>query len=141
MRRRCFLYLLCAATIGCGRTFTPADEAAIRHVMADQEQAWDRGDIPGFMDGYADSVCFIGKKGSTCGKAAVTANYQRSYPDRAAMGDLTFDRLEVLPGGADHAWCTGRWQLVRAADTLGGGFSLFWEREAEGWRILRDHTY
>lgn len=141
MRRCCHLYLLCAAMLGCGRTFTPADEAAIHRVMDDQEQAWDRGDIPGFMEGYADSVCFIGKNGRTCGKAAVTANYQRSYPDRAAMGDLTFDRLEVLPAGADHAWCTGRWRLVRAVDTLGGGFSLFWEREAQGWRILRDHTY
>lgn len=109
--------------------------------MAEQEQAWDRGDIEAFMQGYSDSVCFIGKRGATCGKAAVTANYRRAYPDAAAMGDLTFDRSEVLAAGADHAWCTGNWRLVRATDTIGGGFSLLWERKAEGWRILRDHTY
>jgi ketosteroid isomerase-like protein len=114
---------------------------AILQVMKDQEQAWDAGDVRGFMEGYADSVCFIGRRGRTCGKEAVTANYLKSYPDKAAMGDLTFDGLEVLPAGEDHAWCTGRWQLVRAADTLGGGFSLFWQRTPKGWCILRDHTY
>jgi ketosteroid isomerase-like protein len=121
--------------------FSPADEKAIRQVMDAQEKAWDRGDIPGFMEGYSDSVCFISKRGKTCGKAAVTANYVKSYPDKSAMGDLMFDQLEVLGAGADNAWCTGNWHLYREKDTIGGGFSLFWERTPKGWRILRDHTY
>jgi ketosteroid isomerase-like protein len=123
------------------RSFVPGDETAIRDAMSDQEKAWDAGDIPGFMKGYSDSVCFISKKGRTCGKEGVTANYIKSYPDKATMGDLFFDGLEVLPAGGNHAWVTGRWQLFRVADTVGGGFSLLWEREAQGWRILRDHTY
>lgn len=121
--------------------FTRKDDLSIRQVMSAQEKAWDRGDIPGFMEGYSDSVCFVSKKGITCGKAGVTANYQKSYPDKAAMGDLTFGGLEILGAGTDNAWCTGTWELVRAQDTLGGGFSLLWERTAQGWRILRDHTY
>lgn len=121
--------------------FSKQDEGSIRQVMADQEKAWDAGDIPGFMEGYADSVCFVSKKGSTCGKAGVTANYQKSYPDKATMGDLTFGGLEILGAGANNAWCTGTWELIRARDTVGGGFSLLWERTAQGWRILRDHTY
>lgn len=116
-------------------------DQVIRKVMADQEAAWDRGDIPGFMEGYADSVCFIGKKGITCGKAAVTANYLRSYPDKSTMGDLTFGIHEVIMAGEEHAWLTGTWELVRPADTVGGGFSLLWKKEPQGWRILRDHTY
>lgn len=121
-------------------SFQPENET-IRAVIAQQERDWDAGDIKAFMNGYSDSVCFISAKGSTCGRAEVTANYLRNYPDKAAMGDLIFDRLEVLPAGDDHAWCTGRWSLVRARDTIGGGFSLFWERGPSGWRILRDHTY
>jgi ketosteroid isomerase-like protein len=133
---------VCAGLLaGCSRSFTAGDDAAIRTVMAEQQQAWDHGDIPGFMEGYADDVCFISKKGRTCGKADVTANYQRSYPDQAAMGKLTFGSLDVLGAGADHAWCTGTWQLTRQQDTIGGGFSLFWQRTAAGWRIVRDHTY
>ena len=122
-------------------SFTKKDDIAIRQVMAAQEKAWDKGDIPGFMEGYSDSVCFVSKKGITCGKAGVTANYQKHYPDKAAMGDLTFGGLEILGAGANNAWCTGTWELIRAQDTLGGGFSLLWERHAQGWRILRDHTY
>ncbi len=121
--------------------FSKQDELSIRKVMAEQEKAWDVGDIPGFMEGYSDSVCFVSKKGINCGKASVTENYRKHYPDRAAMGDLTFGGLEILGAGADHAWCTGTWELLRAQDTLGGGFSLLWERTAQGWRILRDHTY
>lgn len=114
---------------------------AIGRLMADQEAAWDRGDIPGFMEAYDEQVCFLSPRGTTCGRDRVTANYQRSYPDRAAMGDLSFSVGEVLPVGIDHAWCTGTWTLYRTQDTLSGGFSLLWHRRTDGWRILRDHTY
>jgi hypothetical protein len=97
--------------------------------------------VRAFMDGYTDSVCFVSLKGSTCGREAVTANYMKNYPDKAAMGDLAFDGLEVLPAGEEHAWCTGRWTIIRATDTVGGGFSLLWVRTPQGWRILRDHSY
>lgn len=129
--------LMVACTVG----FSPADDAAIRQVMAEQEKAWDAGDIDAFMRGYADSICFTGRKGLTCGKSQVTENYKQSYPDRAAMGDLTFGISEVKPIAADNAWLTGTWRLVRAADTLGGGYTLLWQRTPEGWRIVRDHSY
>ena len=126
---------------GCVEPFQARDEAAIREVMAGQEQAWDRGDIDAFMSGYADDICFIGRKGLTCGKEKVTANYRESYPDRSAMGDLTFGISEVKGAGGGHAWLTGTWQLQRTSDTLAGGFSLLWQKRTEGWRIIRDHSY
>ena len=114
---------------------------AIRSAMAEQEQAWDRGDITGFMHAYSDTICFISSRGTRCGKAEVQASYERNYPDQAAMGDLAFLIHEVIPTGNRHAWCTGEWKLYRTADTLGGGFSLLWTLEEQGWRIARDHTY
>lgn len=126
---------------GCGSPSIQVDEQAIRHVMADQEVAWDKGDIRGYMEGYADDICFIGKRGRTCGKEEVTRNYEQNYPDLAAMGDLQFELHEVVPAGSDHAWVTGNWHLYRAADTLNGGFSLLWRKDKNGWRILRDHSY
>ncbi len=133
-------FSLTALLAGCAQPSFQADEQAIREVMAMQEKAWDSGDVRAFMVGYADSVCFIGSRGRTCGREAVTANYLRNYPDKAAMGDLSFTQLEVLSAGTDHAWCTGRWTIARA-DTVGGGFSLLWVRTSQGWRILRDHSY
>lgn len=117
------------------------DEPAIRSVLSEQEAAWDRGDINGYMAGYSDSICFIGRRGRTCGKKAVTRNYVESYPDRSAMGDLDFTILEITPAGARHAWASGLWRLYRTADTLDGGFSLLWAKEPGGWRIIRDHSY
>ncbi|MEZ4756501.1 MAG: DUF4440 domain-containing protein [Flavobacteriales bacterium] len=126
--------------VGCGSAPNGAD-GAIRKAMAEQEAAWDRGDIVGFMVHYADDICFISPKGQRCGKAEVQASYERNYPDKESMGNLVFDVHEVLPAGREHAWCTGSWSLLRAADTLGGGFSLLWEHRTDGWRIVRDHTY
>jgi len=133
------LYLL--FTQGCGTKVHLDGVAAVRDVMNEQEEAWDRGDIPGFMAGYAAEVCFISAKGTTCGRDSVTAHNLRTYPDRTAMGDLEFGIGEVLLAGNAHAWCTGTWKLHRSDDTLGGGFSLLWVRTPQGWRILRDHTY
>ena len=113
----------------------------IRTAMAEQEQAWDQGDIVAFMHYYSDTICFIGHGSRTCGREAVTANYLKTYPDKAAMGDLSFGIDEVLPAGKYHAWVTGMWKLYRTSDTVGGGFSLLWTKEQAGWRIARDHTY
>ena len=133
-----FLFLLIACT---QREFNPADAEAIHSVMAEQEAAWNSGNIPRYMEGYSDSICFISTQERSCGKEVVTARYERRYPNREAMGQLDFAGLEVLAAGADHAWCTGSWRLSRSQDTLSGGFSLFWERTAEGWKILRDQSY
>lgn len=137
MRYLIFLLLLAAA---CASPYTSADRTAIASVMSAQEKAWDSADIEGFMDGYWDEVCFLGKTGQNCGRDSVTARYKRSYPDAAAMGNLTFGTIEVLPAGEDHAWCTGTWRLERTADTLNGRFSLLWQRRGAEWRILRDHS-
>jgi len=117
------------------------DEDAIKAVLAMQERAWDQGDITQFMAGYAAEVCFIGRRGRTCGREAVARNYRKNYPSKAAMGDLHFEITELLPAGEGFAWMTGSWELVRTSDTLGGGFSLLWQKGTEGWRIVRDHTY
>ncbi len=135
------LPLALIGALACNGPSEQATVAGVQQAMAEQQAAWDRGDILGFMDAYADTVCFISPKGRTCGKKAVTANYIRSYPDSTAMGKLTFDHLEVLPTGSAHAWCTGRWRLERVSDTLAGGFSLLWRQVDGQWSIVRDHTY
>src|SRR5687768_11795109 len=38
--------------VGPGARFTAADEAAVRAVLAAQQDAWNRGDLDGFMAGY-----------------------------------------------------------------------------------------
>jgi uncharacterized protein (TIGR02246 family) len=120
------------------------DTAAIKQVLYDQEAAWNRGDIDTFMHGYKDSpdTTFIGKTISH-GFQPILERYRKGYPSRAAMGTLDFSELTVRMLGSDHAVVTGRFHLGRTAE--GGGdasgiFSLVFEHEADGWRIILDHT-
>ncbi|HYK38316.1 nuclear transport factor 2 family protein [Alloacidobacterium sp.] len=124
--------------------FAQDAESAIRQVLADQVSAWNRGDIDAFMQGYKDSpeTTFIGKT-MRQGWQQVMDRYKASYSTKDAMGALEFSDLKVRMLGTDYAVVTGKYHLTRAA--AGGGdasgiFSLVWEKSAEGWRIILDHT-
>lgn len=117
-------------------------EDAISIRMASQETAWNDGDIEGFMKAYlkSDSLVFIGKSGLNYGWDTTLANYRRSYPDRDAMGILTFENLIVNPIEPDAAFVVGKWVLHRSADTLSGHYSLLWQRISGEWFIIADHS-
>ena len=72
-------------------------EAAVRQVLDEQVAAWNRGDIEGFMEGYwqSDSLRFASGGTVRYGWQETLEGYQRGYPDRAAMGTLTFSDLDV----------------------------------------------
>lgn len=115
---------------------------AILQVMAEQQDAWNEGDVEGFMEGYwnDDSLIFIGSKGLNYGWQTTVDNYKESYPDKAAMGELQFDVADVKVLGTYHAHVIGEWTLYRANDTLGGYFTLLWKKMEGEWRIVADHT-
>ena len=126
------------------------DEAMIRKAVADQADAWNRGDIPAFMQTYEHSpeTTFIG---ATIGKGyeKILERYQKNYSNREQMGALTFNDIEVrlLPGScgkAEFAVVTGRFHLERSqkgeAKKDDGIFSLVWRKGPQGWKIVLDHT-
>ena len=118
--------------------------AAMKRVLEDQVSAWNQGDIDAFMRGYKNSpeTTFIGKTVHR-GWQQVLERYKHSYTTKEAMGTLAFSDLDVRMLGPDHAVATGQYHLTRSA--AGGGdatgvFSLVWEKTAEGWKIILDHT-
>jgi ketosteroid isomerase-like protein len=115
---------------------------AIRTVLVEQQTAWNRGDVAGFMKGYWNSpeLTFAGSSGITRGRQPVMDRYRQRYPDAKAMGHLDFSELEVRPLGKDAALVLGRWHLKRDSDELGGVFTLVFQRFSEGWKIIHDHT-
>lgn len=123
---------------------TDVDRARILERMSAQEAAWNAGDLDGFMAAYwrSDSLLFVGSRGPSRGWDTTLDNYRRSYPDRAAMGQLTFGVEELTFAGQDHALMLGSWRLDRTEglDTLSGWFSLVWERKQGDWVIVRDHS-
>jgi uncharacterized protein (TIGR02246 family) len=114
----------------------------VRAVLDAQVEAWNRGDIEGFMRGYAQSpdTIFVSGDSLTRGWQTVLDRYKKGYDSREKMGQLTFSELEIKPLAKDTAVVTGRWQLKRAADNPKGRFTLILRRTREGWRIIHDHT-
>ena len=120
----------------------PGAAAEIRAVLHAQQDAWNRGDIDGFMNGYAraDTTVFISGDEVTRGWKTVRDRYINKYGDRAKMGRLTFSDLEIEQLGPDSALSLGRWELKRANDTPHGRFTLIFRHTPDGWRIVHDHT-
>src|SRR5205814_5271754 len=73
------------------------EEPRIRQVMQEQQTAWNRGDIDGFMDGYwrSPDTVFVSGDDITRGWLTVRDRYHSKYSDREKMGTLNFSDLEV----------------------------------------------
>ena len=119
-----------------------ADREAIGAILRAQESAWNHAAVDAFLQGYWHSpeLTFSGSSGVARGWDGVRARYKKSYPDRAAMGQLNFSELEFRFLGPDAALVLGKWHLQREKDELGGVFTLVWQRFPEGWKIIHDHT-
>ncbi len=128
-----------------GRPSGLKGESQIRQLLTQQAAAWNRGDIPGFMEGYWKSpeTTFAGASGIERGWQAVMDRYEHNYPNRAAMGTLDFSELEIHLLSKDAAFVMGRWHLDHPGNSrgpVGGVFTLVLQRFPQGWRIVHDHT-
>jgi len=125
----------------------PEDATAARRaivaVLTEQAAAWNRGDIPAFMEGYwkSDSLVFIGRRGPTYGWQPTLANYQKSYPTPEKMGKLDFSGLRVSLLAPGAAQVVGQWHLARPTEGDVGGHFLLVLRQIDGkWVVAADHT-
>jgi len=135
------LILLCfGISISVNLLSAPADE--FRTVIQAQQDAWNRGDIDGFMNGYARarSTIFVSEDTVTRGWQTVRDRYKKKYSDRAKMGRLSFSNIEITQLSPDSAVVLGAWQLKRAKDRPHGRFTLIFRLTSDGWRIVHDHT-
>ena len=118
------------------------DELAIRNTLNEQMNAWNRGDLDRFMQGYwqNDSLMFIGKSGVTYGWQHTFDNYKTGYPDTVAMGKLNFTIIEVKRLSVIYFHVTGKWHLTRTAGDLSGHFTLIFRKVKNKWVIVSDHS-
>lgn len=116
--------------------------SAVRAVLEAQKDAWNRGDIAGYMAGYDRSLntTFVSGDNVSRGWQTVHDRYQKNYNSREKMGSLTFSDLEVTVVSKDAAVMLGRWHLSRATDEPHGRFTLIFRKTQQGWRIIHDHT-
>ncbi len=117
-------------------------ENGIRGILHEQTAAWNRGDIPAFMNGYwqHDSLMFIGKNGIVYGWQQTLDNYKKNYPSPDAMGKLSFDIIKVDKLSSKYYSVIGKWMLVRSIGDVSGHFSLLFKKINGQWKIVSDHS-
>lgn len=119
-----------------------ADFAQIRTALMQQQDDWNKGDIPAFMEAYwkSDQLQFIGANGVTKGWQQTLDGYHRRYPNRDAMGQLTFGIVSMEKLSKKSVFLVGTWDLKRKSDAPGGYFILIWKKIQGNWVITADHT-
>lgn len=118
------------------------ESAKILALLEAQDEAWNRGDIDGFMAGYwqSEDLRFASGGDVTRGYAGTLARYKARYSDRALMGTLKTTDHEIILLSPDAAVAHGRWQLTREKDTPGGLYTLVLRKSDGAWVIISDTT-
>jgi ketosteroid isomerase-like protein len=134
--------------VGQASTSKAADDAtaAIPAVLHAQVDAWNRGDLKAFMDGYWKSpdLIFATGKEETRGWDLVMERYHARYQsgDNAEMGKLTFAWVNgVHVMSPEFAYIDGEYHLTMSTGKESHGvFTLIFRKFPEGWRIVHDRT-
>lgn len=119
-------------------------EAAIKHVLAAQQDAWNRHDLDAFMSGYWNSpeLTFFSGAKETRGWQATLERYRATYNSAGhAMGKLDFSDLRIEMLGPEAAFVRGTWHLAMPeGKNPQGKFTLIFRKFGDGWKIIHDHT-
>lgn len=117
----------------------PAKE--IEAVFRLQREAWNEGNIDGFMAHYwkSDKLTFQSGDTRLQGWEALLARYKKAYPE-GSMGKLDFSDLIIDILSDDTAYVLGRWKLKTEDQTKEGLFTIILKRMEDGWKIIHDHT-
>jgi ketosteroid isomerase-like protein len=141
MKKQLVLLAIICITTQVAWSQKPATDA-IREVLANQEKAWNEGNIKTFMEGYwnNDLLVFTGSNGPVYGWQNTYNKYLKNYDTRDKMGKLTFSLLQFTPLGSDHYMVIGKFQLTRTIGDASGYFTLVFKNTKDGWKIMADHT-
>jgi ketosteroid isomerase-like protein len=118
-------------------------EEEIRALIAAQQDAWNAGDLDGFMTGYrmSEDITFYSGGDVKSGWVGLRERYDKKYrAGGQSMGTLTFSDLSVDVLAGDAAMARGRWKLHLGEKTPSGLFTLLVRKYPEGWQIVHDHT-
>lgn len=124
----------------------PADRtrSAILAAMTDSAAGWNAGDLDRFMAVYAPDAVYVTVKGLVSGKAAIADRYRASFRTGGnARGRLTFADTRFRTIDPTHELLWAQWVLQPADPTTkvsNGRTTLLFERRADGWKIISDHS-
>ncbi len=139
------LVLACAAVAQTASDAGMKDsEKAIRKELEAQVEAWNRGDLKGYMQGYWNSaeLTFFAGNREAKGWDAAFQRYRAAYVGKnKEMGTLRFIDMRAEVFGSDAAFVRGGWQLtMKDGKTRSGLFTVVLKKINDEWRIIHDHS-
>lgn len=127
-----------------GQDTSDTARAAIRKVIEEQQVAWNRHDLEGFMSGYWNSpeLTFFSGAHESKGWQAALDRYKKNYQSAGhEMGKLEFANLRIEMLGPEAAFVRGEFHLTMSdGKTPHGLFTLIFRKFPEGWKIIHDHS-
>ncbi len=140
-----FIFLLLTFTTSFMPVHAQSDKAIneVKALLHQQSEDWNKGNLEAFMQGYwkSDKLQFIGSRGVTYGWQQTLDNYKKGYPDKATMGQLSFDLIDVTRQSRNVVSVTGKFMLAREKmDDASGHFLLIVKKIKGKWLIIADHT-
>jgi len=114
----------------------------IMEIMNRQENCWNSGDLKCFMQGYwqSDSLMFVTSSQVYYGYDETLNRYRNTYPDREAMGQLTFEYITLRQLSETAFFVAGKYHLMRKIGDIQGHFTLLWRKIEGEWLIVVDHS-
>ncbi|MGE0410237.1 MAG: hypothetical protein AB7P23_13380, partial [Amphiplicatus sp.] len=119
--------LASAAPVAAGAALAArAPEDLIKAVLAAQVAAWNEGDLDGFMRGYwrSPDLTVINGAAVLKGWNETMKRYREKYGEGAALGRLSFEKLDVRLLDDEVAVIVGRFNLARGEAANMGAFTL-----------------
>ena len=119
-------------------------QKAIHAVLDAQTEAWNKGDLEGYMAGYWKSpdLTFFSGASETAGWTKTLERYRAAYKSEGRqMGQVAFDGVRIEMLSPDAAFVRGRWKLTMPdGKQPHGQYTLLVRRMPDGWRIIHDHS-
>lgn len=136
--------LLPAALAGCRFEMGEEEdlERSIETMLFRSANAWNSGDLDGFVAAYADgaSTSLMTTDGPVFGRVTIRGLYAPRFQPGATRDSLRLEDLNVRPLPPLIGIVTGRYVLERDGTvTDSGWFSVVVRRAGDGWRIVHDH--
>ncbi len=144
MTMRAIFLFLAVATTSLWATAPPPSGEEITAVLHQQQEAWNRKDLEGFMAGYWNSpdLTFYSGGSISRGWQATLDRYRKHYQGEGKeMGRLEFSDLQVEMLAPGVAFVRGAFRLTMSdGKTPHGLFTLVCRKFPEGWKIVHDHS-
>lgn len=132
----CFMAIACAA-------IADSETDRIRAIIELQRDAWNRGDLAGFVQFYDKTGMMVFITGEE--PIRIPADLQKRYEKRYGssgkdFGKLNFSEIQVELLSDQLARAYGKWSVTQDSKTSSGWFSLLWRKEDGNWLIIHDHS-